>query len=297
MAANGVSADIISDPNASVNRMNIGRLHEQFINAASKDLEFELQRTLGGVLTEDELRPMRESNDPRWVQAWTRLMRYYEINSPRFHNLFASGQYKSPPERHMAKALTGTVLWIPTDNEPEYMEIINQLIAEYMPTYGPVTYIGASGRPVTTESPVLLGRMYYLFLEKIGDTASAVASAKLQHFGIISTINDRDKHTTPNRPQAIRAIGEAELRNMMSYGPPGTAAEIMSRNNDALTHRTVCDSILNAEQPSNIVTVTGRHELGTTDGARPLQIIKHLLYCSGVVFRYRKFDENEGVLT
>jgi hypothetical protein len=148
-----------------------------------------------------------------------------------------------------------------------------------------VKYIGNSGKLRTTKYPVRIGSLYIIILEKTGDDWTAVSSGKLQNFGVLAPITNRDKYSQPTRNQAIRAFGETEIRIVAAYMGPQTTAEILDRNNSIVTHSQMLDSILMADNPSNIESAVDR-TINPLGGARPLQLVKHIGECGGWRFVY-----------
>lgn len=294
--ADGNRADIVMDPNSTISRMNIGRLYEQYINCAirdaAKNIRTGLQVTKGERGLEAKLAQM-ETSDPAAIdRAWNYLMGLYDIVSPRMYLWMTNGQYKRSRTEHLAEIINkGIYLYLPTDNEPESENIVKGLEKHYRPTYGPVSYIGNSGRRVTTKMPVRIGEMYIILLEKIGDDWTAVSSGKVQHFGVLSQVTNTDKYATPSRNQAIRAWGEAEVRIGVSYVGPLFVADMMDRNNNLSTHRFILQRILNSEKPTDIPHAVDRN-LIPLGGARPLQLVKHIAECSGWKFIYKPYVPN-----
>lgn len=294
----GNRADIVMDPNATVNRMNLGRLYELHYNGSARDLRKEILITLGldkysqldEVTSENRLRSeiakLQETNDPRFTQAWSRLMGFYGIVSPKMKEWFETGAYSAPHSHHLASIIQKRIyIYHPPETDHEVMHSIRLLEKYYKPVYGPVTYIGFSGNKVTTKVPVRIASMYVILLEKTGDDWAAVSSGKLQNFGVLAQITNQDKYSQPTRNQAVRALGETEARIFSSCIGPLTTAEIIDRNNNTITHRQVVDSILKAATPSDILNAVDRtaNPLGN---ARPLQLVKHLLFCGGLKFTY-----------
>lgn len=289
---NGNRADIVMDPNSTISRMNLGRLYEQYINAASRDAALKITRDLGVQKTDRHLvhtlRAIQKTNPQAIQTAWEYLMGYYRIVSPKMHLWFTDGEYQRDAIEHLASVINkGIFLYIPPDNEPESPNIIKELEKYYRPTYGPVTYIGNSGRKITTKNPVRIGSMYVIILEKTGDDWTAVDSGKVQHFGVLSQVTNNDKFSRPSRNQAIRALGESEVRIYAAYAGTKVTADLLDRNNNPATHKAVLHSILKAEQPTNIQSAVDRNEI-PLGGSKPIMLVKHILECSGIKFIYNK---------
>lgn len=291
--ANGVRAEAIMDGMATVNRMNFGRLYEHYINAASFGLAQEISRTLGVEGTARDLYKQLarlEQDQPAVVdQAWSRLMRYYEIVTPTMHAKFATGEYRQPRIQHLENIVRNQMIHLimPTDNQPETTNIVRHLEEEYRPLYAPVTYIGASGRQVTTRNPVRIAHLYVMLLEKIADDWSAISSGKLQHHGVLAQISASDKYAKPSRNTPVRAMGESEVRIYAAYCGPKLTADLIDRNNNPFTHKHMLEAILNAEKPGALVQAVDRNKI-PYGGSKPLQALKHVCLTGGWQFTYRQ---------
>ena len=316
----GNVADIICDPNATINRTNPARLYEQYINAANRDVYKRLCYELSVIP------PMREAKALEHLKklpastvedVYNWLLDYYEICSPVMRGWFSDASFKLMPAEYLAQVIeAGVSLHIPTDNSVPTPEIIvniskvnesgitslteryyplnKGIAAGYRPIYGPVTYVGHSGKVVTTVNPVRIAPVYVILLEKDGSDWSAVSSGKFQHFGVLAPLTREDKYSKPARNQAVRGLGEAEIRNVVSYPGPRFLAEMMDRNNNPVTHKAIVESILESEKPTGIVKLIDRNVI-PYGGAKPLQILKHICSVSGFNFKYvpyRNMDTN-----
>jgi len=291
----GNRADIVVDPNARVSRMNIGGMYEPYINAASRDLARELRLKLVGSETVPVgWKLVSNATDPSTVvdDCWARLMRYLQIVTPHTHEHFLKFDRQTAISYLESVVKDGMIyLYYPPDNQAEGMKIVSQIEAEFAPTYGPVSYIGYSGKRCTTVNKVRIGSMYIMLLEKTGDDWTAVSSGKWQNFGVLAQINNRDKYTQPTRNQAIRAFGETETRIVTAYTGPITASEILDRNNNILSHKQTLKAILEADRPSDINEAVNRDE-NPLGNARPLQLVKHYALCGGWEFHYTPHQPN-----
>lgn len=290
--ANGNVADIVFEANSTVSRMNIGRLFEQYLNAASRDVTLAIKQLLNVTGNEYNLLELISTRPPEVIDLVTnKLLSYYQIVSPRQYAIFTNGEYPLPFINHIAHVIQeGVQLWLPTDNEPEHMQYIGDIQSMHTPTYSPVTFKDSSGNLVTTIAPVRIGKVYFILLEKTGSDWSALSSGRLQQHGVLAPITAGSKHTTPIREQPPRSSGEAELRNFVSYVGPHYAADLLDRNNNPEVHREIVRQILAAPQPTNIERVIDR-KLYPLGYSKPLQIIKHMALCSGYQFVYDPLTE------
>lgn len=275
--ADGNRADIIMDDFSTIKRMNLGRLYEQYINAASRDVSKRVRSMLG-------------NRTPEEVEAaWEYLKGYYQIVSPRmWDEIVSSGTDKRKLEHLDAVAADGIYLFVPTDNPERYSDVVRNIQKYYPPVFGPVTYRGQSGRVSVTKKNVLIGSLYMLLLEKMGNTWTAVSSSKLQHFGIPSKHTNTDKYSSPSRNNPVRSLGESEVRLYCSVMSGDAVAELLEQSTDPRSHRAILDNILAAPKPTAISAVIDRSVV-PRGKSRALALINHQLECAGV--RFRRLDE------
>lgn len=295
---NGNRADIVMDPNSIISRMNLGCMYEQYINSASRDVALKITNDIGVSKNEKvlatKLANMDISGSEMIERSWNYLMGYYKILSPAMYVWFTDGEYKGKRTDHLAEIIKkGIYLYLPPDNSPESEDMIKELERYYRPLYGPVSYVGNSGNRVMTKKPVRIGSVYMLLLEKTGDDWTAVSSGKLQHFGVLSQVTNSDKYSQPSRNQAIRALGESEVRIYTAYAGSKITADILDRNNNPKTHQAILESILTAEKPTNIHSAVNRRLL-PIGGSKPLGLVKHMLLVSGMRFVYKKHIPDYG---
>jgi len=294
--AEGNIADIVMDPNATISRMIIGRLYEQYICASSRDTHKLICKRLGiapfSGLEESVDYVSRLSADVK-DHAWDLLLNFYRITNPDVFGWFKEGKVKCNPDEYLGEIIhKGIYLYMPTENKPENTDIVKQLEnSTYRPCYGPVTYVGNSGKKVTTKEKVRIGSMYFILLEKIGDDWSAVSSGKLQHFGVLAQLTKQDKFAKPARMQAVRGAGEAEVRIYASYIGGEFVAEMMDRTNNPKTHREMVYNLLKADQPGNVHNLVDREKI-PFGNSKPLVLVKHILSCGGLEFAYKPYKPN-----
>lgn len=291
----GNRADIVMDANSTISRMNYGRLYEQLYNAASRDVLKEIYKQLNTNKNDKQMigKLTNLFNDDKvaFGKIYDYLMGYYGCISPKMYKCFTEINEEKMFEHLSSVLKNGIYLYLPTDNELESVQIVSNIQKHYKPIYGPVSYIGNSGKRVTTKNNIRIGSVYIMLLEKIGDAWSAVSSGKLQAFGILSQLTKQDKFSQPTRNQAVKAVGETEGRILVSYAGQRTVAEIMDRNNNPTTHKSIVWSILTAPNPSNIANLIDRNVI-PYGGAKPIQLVSHIAQCGGWKYAYYSKKHN-----
>lgn len=306
--ADGNRADIITGPDSVPGRMNLGRLHGPFFNAAARDVrkmmleEIGLPRNFNGKLKLEELQAVPAE---RIDAAIALMLDYYKVTSIYSYeeftqnlnvderwewlldifnnclrNFFPIGN-KTGPYSEMVKEI-----------EREYFKEIDPNIAEkvsskFKLTYGPVTYVGHRGVKVTTRNSIRIAPIAIMLLDKIADSWLAADIGKHSNFGILTAMNRPDKHTRPWRRTPPRVIGETEGRLYCNYGGQMFIAELMDRNGNIATQREMPRQILRARQPSNIPRLIDRTKI-KFNNTRPLQIVAQFNYCLGIRHVYKK---------
>ena len=128
---NGNRADIIMDPNATISRMNLGRLYEQYFNGASRDVV----KRISQVLT-----PSTIMTAPQEIidEQFEYLTQYYSCYSTRMESWFRNNPIDK--RQHLKKILQdGIYLYMPPDNEKEVRGIVKELEQKFPQTYSCVS--------------------------------------------------------------------------------------------------------------------------------------------------------------
>lgn len=268
----GNRAELIMDGHSTIKRMNVSRVYEQYVNACSREVT-------------NQVRAMAEKGAS--VNEITKyLLPYYQTISPRMVPLVTDKQGKLRDSHIQSVLSDGVRLWIPTDNEPEMVNVIPWLAKHYPPVHGPVTYRGMSGDVVQTVKPVLIGSMYIMLLEKTGSNWAGVSSAKLSHFGIPAKLTSADRHTSPGRNQPIR-FGESEGRLFVAAVGGRETAALFDRTNNPVVRRVVQETLHRVDTPTNVEQIVDR-DVYPSGHSRILALIRHVGECAGWRFKRGK---------
>ncbi len=283
----GRRADVILDPAATINRMNLGRLYEHYINDLLEQTEIKLRQMTG-------FNPVMEFDDLLQIdinkinEALNYILGLLDILSPKQKNFVMNLSDKDKIEYLYSVMKEQISLYMPPNTEinlPEAIMRIEQSV--YRPDTGPVTYTGNSGDKTTTVNNIRIADLYMMLLDKIADDWSSVSISKLQHFGIISPQNKSEKFSYPYRNSPVRTMGESEGRVMVGYTPLENTAELLDRSNNPLTMRSMVQNILEAEVPTNIDRLIDRNKIPYGSN-KPLQMINHIFNTAGFKISYRK---------
>jgi hypothetical protein len=269
---NGNRADVIMAMHPVWNRMIPASTYEPYINATSREVTKAVRNICTGGMTKQNVE-----------QAWDYVMRYLEIVSPPMAQGYQSETYTANHDALIQEILTeelGLRVWAPPNNPAEVLVVIDRLSREFPIPITPVTFKGRSGNIVRTKSPVLIGSMYMMMLEKTGADFSGVGSGKVQLFGILARLTNFDKYSTPVRQQPVRLPDESTTRLGMSVVGP-VWAELIEYSNDPATHQHIVDTILRADHPTDIKKVVDRSVV-TAGRSRANLYINHVLECQGV---------------
>lgn len=298
----GNRADIIMDPKAYVNRMTMSGLIAHFLNATSRDIAKRVRNHLGIDKNESKFKIEKQirykiQNQSELIQDnWNYIMSYYKLVSPIMFEHYSNFTIQSDEVISNLTTICSDMIYLytPVEYTPDYSKVIPEVNRIFKPLKDKVLITKKNGEKVWTKEKVMIGSMYIILLEKIGDELSAVASGKLQHHGLLAQLNKQDKYAETIRNQPIKGLGEPDVRNFVSYCGAKFIAELMDRNNNPIVHKKIVRGILDSDQPTNIDTLIDRKEIpyGAT---KPIQFLDHLSLCSGWKFGYhsRKEKGNE----
>lgn len=265
----GNRAELIVDGVSTIKRMNVSRVIEQYINACSRDVSKRI------------VKMHNDGEDRRSIEEY--LLGYYKIVSPKMVDMVTDSRGRVLDNHYQQVLSDGIYLFIPNDNEPETMDIIDQLRRYYPPTFGPVYYRGDSGVHKWTKRPILIGSMYIMLLEKIGRNWAGVSVSKLNHFGIPSKLTNFDRNSAPARQQPIR-FGESEARHFAAHVGGEQTSRLLDRSNNPVVRKQLIETILRSDKPTSITKIIDREQYPAGNG-RILSLSRHLSECAGFRFR------------
>lgn len=300
----GVRADIIIDPGPVFHRMNIGQSYEQYMTCAAYDVTVRIAEKLGIIAskhaTDFDNRPeiaveeMLEVNQDIFDQCYDYLMTFYRVFNDKQPDFFSALSREDQAE-HLCDVINeGTCrIFLPVNNEKLPDEIVEELEAKFQPTMTPVKYVDASGNQVETVNDVRIGKVYMFLLDKLAAEWSATSVARLQHFGILSSVTKSEKFAFPYRNSPTRLSGETESRIFACYTGAEAIAEMFDRTNNPITRRNVYWKLLENDNPSQIDEIVNRDEI-PLGASRPIQIVNHIFMCAG--FKPEYFPEAVGAM-
>ena len=281
----GNRADIITGPDSVPGRMNLGRLHSPYFAAAARDVRKLMLETIGypreyhGAMTLDELAnvPLEKIN-----QAVDTLLTYYSIVSPVSYKEFTEVLTDSEKYSWLLGIFNDMLhTYMPLDDPESLDEKIAKIENTFKLTYGPVWYVGHSGKRVKTVNKIRIAPLPIMLLDKIADSTLVTSIGKHSNFGILSTRVHADKYRRPYTDSPVRVVGETEGRLYVAYAGRLFIAELMDRNGNIATQREIARNILSADHPMAIDKLVSREKI-PFGNARPIQIIEQFFLCAGV---------------
>lgn len=286
----GNIADLVIFGGSTMRRSNYGRIYEHGFGAANRDLAQRLRVEAGferhGELSNIHFAQSKQFNDPTWIEyAFNEWLDFWWIIAPKMHEIMQG----HPDKKGFIKGVLAqgfSYIFTPIDDTTHLPTAMNEIInSRFRPNYSPITMMGVDGKEFTTKDNVLIGPLYMMLLEKIGDDWSAVASVKVQQFGLPSKLNNSDRSSTPGRESAIRSFGESETRSYNCTVGPEATMELLDQTNNPLAHTSVINSILTADKPTNIDRAVDREKI-PYGNSRPVSLLDHMLETRGIKFEY-----------
>lgn len=287
--SDGNRADLVMGGEATISRMNLGRLYEHYLYSAIRDVGKLVRRILG---VEKNCTPdiLRSISSETIHHAYQQLLDFFKLVTNDQYEFFKALSEDEIYEYLSDVVNNGFFIYYPISNQKDGVQMVKAVEERFHPTYGPVSYVGNSGERVTTENNIRIAPLYMMLLDKIADDWSSVSSARLQHFGVLSPVTRAEKFSQPFRSSPVRTIGETEGRIFVGYCGVEAMAEMMDRSNNPLTQRNIVWNILNAGQPSNMHHVVDRN-LIPLGNSRPLSLLNHIFQCAGFTAVYEPEDQ------
>ena len=272
MDADGNRADIEMDADSVAKRMNLAKLYEQYVNASGSAT----QKTIAKMIEKD-------SSPKGYEIAFEYALGFYKLTSPFTYEMV--GRAGLDPKDHVDELIRdGFYLSVPPDNPINHIDMVRLLQEHYPACYGPCTYVGQTGKTITTKNPILIGEVYFILLDKIAVDFSSVSSAKLQHYGLPAKPNKRNKYSGPTRVSPTRTAGESEVRLFVNVAGGAAAADLLDRSTNPLVHQQIVKGILESEHPANVDNYVDRGVYRVGNGT-VLNLTRHILACGGVEFK------------
>lgn len=291
----GTRAELIFDGLSTVKRMNPAHLYEHYYTASADTLATKIrseflsqpeQCMVGAVNDPGEMSEIVHRADPETVKMCYEVVKdFISTISPWQHDAMVEMEESLGVEfikETIAQVLyDGIYLWVPVNSPKPNAQVVRELREKYPPNIGPVQYRGASGNMVTTVKDVLISSLYVLMLNKVGSSWQAVASSKLQHYGVLAKLTNADKYSSPGRQQPVRILGEAEVRLLSAVLGADVVADLLDQSGNPRTHKAIVEKILSSPKPTNIKKIINRkdHPLGHS---RALEYTNHILECGGI---------------
>ena len=173
-----------------------------------------------------------------------------------------------------------------TDNPKILIQVIRDLRDRYPALKSNIFYVDSQGEPQMTYRHGIIGKVYYIVLEKTGGNYSGVASAKQSHFGSPAKLTENDKRSAPARQQPVKLTGEAENRLFAATMNPDVVADMHDRSNNPNAHAAIYRTVITHPTPTNISVALSRDEI-PLGYDRPSMYINNVVNCFGAEF-YKK---------
>lgn len=307
----GHRADFITDAQSTVKRMNPTRFYNQYINATTRDYceiwrqwiglpkDKPQDKNIAAIYEDDVERAVYDKKNAAIVNKIAeQYLEIYDIISPEDAKICRTLINKSNAVK--LSNVTYILRHLPvftrfTDMEgktPPLLKVVRELRVKFPIQITPVTFKVRTQKtkennlpPETVRSvePIFIGSEYLIFLEKIGTSWSAVASSKLQHFGVPAKLTNQDKFSSLVRNNPTKIFGESEVRLINSVDGGFIAADMIDQSNNPLVHKNIVNNVLMSDNPTNIDKIVDRVEYPMGNG-RILNCAKHLIGCAGFEF-------------
>lgn len=260
----GNRADILVYEKGAIARLNPGQFYEQFINMCSRDITLDVREMMSKGKVEE---------------AWQHLLTYYKIAAPKMVELIDHDDLNERDAILQSVVNNGIYLYIPANDPNLGINIYEEMMAFRPPNVSCLTYTTVNGDKIRTASPIMIGEMDIIVLDKADHKPMSVSGILRQHHGLAAVENKGTKHSTPSKEQPAKVIGETEARTAAAVMGGEAVAELMDYVNNPESHREIVRKIFTAENPSSIDNIIDRDKIPR--GTRALAFVKHVAECAG----------------
>lgn len=287
---NGVQADVITDPESIIARMNLGRSYEAYFGAYCRDNTLRLKEALLQKhpiqRSERELFNRLDNEDFAFIRNFLHAI-YFPIGGGMAE--FLQNLSEEEFEEHVRDILKeGIRLFIPPNSAKGPTPIIRDIEkSPFRPTYGPVTYISERGVEETTHENIRVGGIYLMWLDNIPNKFLAVSSSHINGHGFPVKLPTFLKKNHPHAQTPTKLLGETEVRLLTSVAGPRAAVDLMEAATSLSVHKELVSSVLSDPKPTSPKVRIDREKIprGTAKGRL---ILKHMSTCLGFVLKYKK---------
>lgn len=282
---NGNRADVITDSAATISRMNLGRAYESYLGAVSRDNRQRLINYFYSKYGNEYLNKI-EYEDLEYFRVYIRGL--YALINPDMVEFLDSLNVEEL-RAHLYEVLTNNLfIYYPTDNEYNIIDVIDNIEKSiYKPLNDKVTYVDELGRTVETVDNIRVGQLYFMLLEKIGNSYSAVSSSKVNNFGFPIKGTNYDKFKYPHSLTPTKVMGETEVRIKAALADPEMVADMFDINLNPISHKFLIKHILESPHAfdPNFNIDRSIIEYGNT---KSLAILHHIFNASGIELTFEE---------
>lgn len=279
----GNRADVITDSNSTISRMNLGRAYHHYIGAFSRDNKHRLINHFQ-IKYGPEYMNRLNKEDIDYAMSYMHSM-YRLLNSDL--DVFVASLNEEEREHHVKSQLSKEiVLYYPPDNEKNIVDVIEEIEnTDLKPHLGKVTYVDEYGVTVTTEDDIRIGNMPILLLDKVAFDYAAVSSAKVNSFNFPIKGSNIDKHRYPHNLTPTTTLSETEVRILASFADPVMLAEMVDLAMNPVSHKLLVKGILESDKAYDPNFDIPR-DIADYGNTKSLGLLRHIFAAAGFDIRY-----------
>lgn len=287
----GNRADVIVDDASPSNRSNLGRLYYHYFSSCSREVQYNIRHKLNLGKRKTSFEELATYDINILTECYNYLLTLYKIVDVKQFEYYSTRLNDEEKIDHLVHVLnTEVYLRFTVESEKSAKDVVKELEQVIQPLYKPVKYRDQFGNSVTTILPIRIAPVYMMLLEKTPEEYSSVSSGKLQITGVLASLNKTDRYRYPYKNTSTKFVGETENRLLTSYCDPVVSAEIFDRSNSPITQEHLVKGILKSDKPFCEENLIDRNLIGY-GGSKSLQMVNHMLKCSGVKLVYEP-EEN-----
>ncbi|EPU3829025.1 hypothetical protein ACVWU4_001006 [Campylobacter coli] len=276
---NGNRADIIMEPGSVVNRMNPGRVYEQYIAGMSRKCQYLITSKYGKDIskyTEDMV------ND-----SYNIILGLVKILDTEQYDAYNRVTDINTKLEIVKEAIEKEVyLYYKVSSKKKPYEIVNEAKDTiYRPCIDTYTF-KEEGKEFTSIHPCCIAPVYTILINKTSENFLAASAVRLNHFFIPISVGNNNKYSLPYKLTLVKNCSETEGRLFGGYATSSKAlAELKDRANNPDTLKIMYSKLLRCDNPATIHTLIDRRTY-PYGGDAALAFMRKLINSAGIDFMY-----------
>lgn len=275
----GNIADIVMEPGAVVNRMNPGRIYEQYFAGMSRKCKH--------IIIEKYGKDIETYNDIQIEDSFNIILGLVKILDTEQYTTYSKVIDINIKREIVKEAIEKEVyLYYKVSSKKKPHEIVSEAKDTiYRPCIDTYKF-REEGREYVSMHKCCIAPVYTILINKTAENFLAASAVRLNHFFIPISVGNNNKYSLPYKLTMVKNCSETEGRLFGGYAASSKGlAELKDRANNPETLKVMYNKLLRCDNPATIDTLIDR-ETYPYGGDAALAFMRKLINSAGIDFMY-----------